>query len=564
MGIMQMELGGSLEQLRRRATGRGFQGCPCGAERLRETYLRLAGDFTVAECTSGRLMRVTLAARTQHIRQLATAPRWSGWLWDCLSGVLLGWLLFSGMFAVLAPVPLAWLHRRLARSANAGRTFRCAFRFALAFFAVHLSWLPLSMADVLGPVGGALTVLVLPAAALTWAVPLALTRWAFGPHTLLILPFAWVLTEALRTTGPFAFPWGAPGYALASGPLAQLASLGGLSLLTLLVTLTASVLAGLGTRKQRPALGVGLALVWLGSLAWGLGGLPPERSPTRTAVLVQGAVDPRVKAQGRSAAEWELYLNLTRAALASGPAQLVVWPETASPRAPSEPAALSALQRLNVPMVVGAPGDVPGQVRNSAYGVYGQVTGRQDKRVLVPFGATLPFEHALGGVYRAVLGGLGMSGYTSTTPGTALTVLPLGALRAGVSICYESVFPALARQAVRAGATVLMVISNDAWFGRGAGAEQHFQMGRLRAIETRRFLLRAGNDGVSAVVDPWGRTVFRAPRGERAAYRVPFDVATGVTPYVKFGEWVLMGSVVTLLALLAARLVASCLRLKLT
>ncbi|QLG13426.1 hypothetical protein HLB42_21065 (plasmid) [Deinococcus sp. D7000] len=174
-----------------------------------------------------------------------------------------------------------------------------------------------------------------------------------------------------------------------------------------------------------------------------------------------------MKAQGRSAAEWNLYLKLTRAALAAGPAQLVVWPETASPRAPSEPAALSALQRLNVPMVVGAPGDVPGQVRNSAYGVYGQVTGRQDKRVLVPFGATLPFEHALGGVYRAVLGGLGMSGYTSTTPGTALTVLPLGALRAGVSICYESVFPALARQAVRAGATVLMVISNDAWFGRG-------------------------------------------------------------------------------------------------
>lgn len=137
------------------------------------------------------------------------------------------------------------------------------------------------MADVLGPVGGALTVLVLPAAALTWAAPLALTRWAFGPRTLLVLPFAWVLTEALRATGPFAFPWGAPGYALASGPLAQLASLGGLSLLPLLVTLTASVLAGLET-AQRPALGAGLAVVWLGSLAWGLGVTPPEQAPTRT------------------------------------------------------------------------------------------------------------------------------------------------------------------------------------------------------------------------------------------------------------------------------------------
>lgn len=100
---------------------------------------------------------------------------------------------------------LAWLHHRLARSTGAGAAFRCAFRFALAFFAVHLSWLPLSMANVLGPVGGTLTVLMLPAAALTWAMPLALTRWAAGPRTLLALPFAWSMTETLRATGPFAF-----------------------------------------------------------------------------------------------------------------------------------------------------------------------------------------------------------------------------------------------------------------------------------------------------------------------------------------------------------------------
>ncbi|MFC6803585.1 nitrilase-related carbon-nitrogen hydrolase [Deinococcus caeni] len=106
-----------------------------------------------------------------------------------------------------------------------------------------------------------------------------------------------------------------------------------------------------------------------------------------------------------------------------------------------------------------------------------------------------------------------MAGYTSLTPGRLLNVLPVRDLRAGVSICYESVFGQLSRQAVRAGANLLVVLSNDAWFGQGAGAEQHFQMGRLRAIETRRFLLRAGNDGVSAVIDPWGQVRFRAPRG---------------------------------------------------
>ena len=93
---------------------------------------------------------------------------------------------------------------------------------------------------------------------------------------------------------------------------------------------------------------------------------------------------------------------------------------------------------------------------------------------------------------------------------------------------------------------MLVVISNDAWFGRGAGAEQHFQLSRLRAIETRRFLLRAGNDGVSAVIDPWGRVEFRAPRGERGAYRAAFDVRQGQTPYVRYGDWVVWGSALSL------------------
>ncbi len=86
-------------------------------------------------------------------------------------------------------------------------------------------------------------------------------------------------------------------------------------------------------------------------------------------------------------------------------------------------------------------------------------------------------------------------------------------------------------------------------------------MGCLRATETGRFLLHAGNDGISAVIDPWDRTIFLASRGERAAYRVPFDAATGVTPYVRFGEWIVIGSIVILLALLAFRLASSRLRM---
>ncbi|WP_216329209.1 apolipoprotein N-acyltransferase [Deinococcus aestuarii] len=468
-------------------------------------------------------------------------PAWPG---DALGGLLLGLLFLPSPLAVLAPLPLAALHRRLARSTGGRGAFGHAFVFALAFFSVHLPWLPASMADVLGPLGGLLTVLVLPAAALTWAAPLALTRVAFGSRTLLALPFAWVLLEALRARGPLAFPWGAPGYALTQTPLAQLASVGGVALLTLLVTGTASVLAGWGRRP--PAL-LALLAVWGAGLLWGRQVTPPVPPAPRTAVLVQGAIDPRLKARGRTLEELGVYLDLTRGALRSGAADLVVWPETASPLPASDPTVLPALRGLGVPLLVGAPGDVPGQARNSAYGVDGGVTGRQDKRVLVPFGESLPFSGVLGFLYTPVLNSLGMAGSTRLTPGRLLNVLPLRELRAGVSICYESVFGPLSRQAVRAGANLLVVISNDAWFGRGAGAEQHFQMGRLRAIETRRFLLRAGNDGVSAVVDPWGRVQFRAPRGERGAYRVAFDVSATRTPFVRYGDWVVWGSVLALL-----------------
>ena len=467
-----------------------------------------------------------------------------GGLGDALWGAVLGAMLFSPL-AVLAPLPLTFLHRRLAYTAGGPQAFRHAFWFALGFFGSHLAWLPRSMSDVLGPLGGLLTLLVLPAAALTWAAPLALTRTVFGTRTLLALPFAWVAIEALRTFGPLAFPWGTPGYALIQTPVAQLASLGGVPLLTLLITGSASVVAGLG-RHRPPAL-LGSLAVWSAALGWGLWITPDTVPAPRTAVLVQGNIDPRRKAQGRTLDELQVYLDLTRNALQAGPADVVVWPETASPRPVPDAAVLPALRRLGSPLIVGAPGDVPGQARNSAYGVDGVVTGRQDKRVLVPFGERLPFDGVLGGLYRPILASLGLTGYTSLTPGTALNVLPLQALRAGVSICYESVFAQLSRQAVRAGANVLVVISNDAWFGQGAGAEQHFQMGRLRAIETRRFLLRAGNDGVSAVIDPWGRVEMRAPRGERGAYRATFGLQDSQTLFVRLGDWVVWGSALTLL-----------------
>jgi apolipoprotein N-acyltransferase len=477
------------------------------------------------------------------------------WLGDALGGLGFAVLMGTGAWAPLAAFPLAWLHARLASSSELRSAGARSFVFTLFFFAWHLAWLPPSLAQTLGAAGGLLAALVIPAAALTWTLGLSLVWRLAGSRTLLALPWGWVVIEYYRTQGPLAFPWGAPGYALTDSPMAQWASLGGISLLTLFVTATASGWAAAAlTRSRRTRLRLlsGLGLLWMLSWAWGQGQLAETPSP-RTALLVQGNIDPRTKARGRSRAELQTYLDLTTAALRQVPADLVIWPETASPVPLSDPELARATATWGRPFVIGAPGDVPGEARNSAYGGTAIRTERQDKRVLVPFGEALPFERALGFLYTPVLTRLGLPGYTSLTAGRRTTVMPLGTVRVGVSICYESVFPALSAAAVRAGANVLVVISNDAWFGQGAGAEQHFQMGRVRAIETRRAVLRAGNDGVSAAVDPWGRILFRAPRGVRGAFAAPYVSREEQTLFVAWSEWVTGVSGVMFVLLVWAR-----------
>ena len=103
---------------------------------------------------------------------------------------------------------------------------------------------------------------------------------------------------------------------------------------------------------------------------------------------------------------------------------------------------------------------------------------------------------------------------------------------------------------VAQGAQVLVNISNDGWFGVGYGAEQHFGMGTLRAIETRRYLLRAGNDGITAVIDPLGRTVARVPRFREAALLADYALIEGSTLYVRWGDWLVL--VAALYAIVAA------------
>jgi apolipoprotein N-acyltransferase len=138
-------------------------------------------------------------------------------------------------------------------------------------------------------------------------------------------------------------------------------------------------------------------------------------------------------------------------------------------------------------------------------------------------------------------------------PGTQYKTAETLAGKIGVLICYEAIFPQLVRQlAARAG--VLVNISNDAWYGDSAAAYQHLEMARLRAIENRRYLLRATNDGVTTVIDPYGRLLQQLPRFQQGVLAARFDFINRETFYTAHGDlfaWAC--SVIAALMLLLSR-----------
>ena len=130
----------------------------------------------------------------------------------------------------------------------------------------------------------------------------------------------------------------------------------------------------------------------------------------------------------------------------------------------------------------------------------GRDLGHYDKVHLVPYGEYVPLQKYMPFISKLT------EAVGNYVPGQAGQVLKLGDERIGVLICFDSIFPELARKLVRSGADFLTVMTNDAWFGRSVAAYQHFDQARLRAVETRRTVIRAANTGISGIIYPSGRT----------------------------------------------------------
>ena len=196
--------------------------------------------------------------------------------------------------------------------------------------------------------------------------------------------------------------------------------------------------------------------------------------------------------------------------------------------------------------------DESGRLRayNSAFVIApdGTVGPSYDKMHLVPFGEYVPLQKALFFVDRMVRGAI-----AEFAPGRRARPLPTPAGEAATFICYEAVFPELVRR-VAGDAAFLVNITNDAWFGRSAAPRQHLAMAVLRAAENRRFLLRAANTGISALVDPAGRIVTATALGEKTILSGLLMPRRGRTLYARCGDLFACGcAIVTVLSAAALR-----------
>ena len=390
------------------------------------------------------------------------------------------------------------------------------------------------------------------------------------------LPLIWTAVEYLRSFGALGFTWNQlANTQIAVWPLIQYASLTGGYGVTLWIVLINVVLYALlrqagGLVRLRLTVGlvllVGLPLLHGGFTLWRAG--RKESPRTVTVGIVQPNVDPRDKWTWQAYGDVMQLLQTLTDSVATPVTDLVVWPETATPTylRRNHRHALdrirAQLQRLNVHLLTGVPDyefidDEIYRVYNATFLLRPDQPEIEDYRKirLVPFGEYIPLSG-----YLPQLKGLNL-GQGNFDAGRDVRVyrIPLKtqsgdvanqSLRLGSLICYESSFPALTRRMAIAGAELLVVVSNDAWFGHTSGPFLHAEIARLRAIENRTPVVRSANTGISMAIDAYGRVVAQSRFGKLAVLNATLVAAAQPSFYTRHGDWLAQLAVILLAGLL--------------
>lgn len=355
---------------------------------------------------------------------------------------------------------------------------------------------------------------------------------------------------------PVLFPWffGATMHRVPL--LIQTADLGGPILVGLvLVAVNLAVLEPIQARLQgrRVSLRVisfQLFLVCIGAIYGGLRIAQVDTQLARAPKLDVGLVQANMGLTGKRRDLDEglkRHLALSDQLLSSGRVELVIWSETSAMR-PVDERELAERVPVEVSRAIGAPAifgavlyrpvadDRRYVLYNSALATdaTGAVRGRYDKHFLVPFSERIPFGERYPILYRWSPNSLRIS------PGESMEPLPMSGHSIATTICYEDLSPGFVNALFRnRDAALLVNLSNDAWFGDTLEPYQHLALSKFRAVEQRRYLVRSTNSGISAFIDPVGRTLKQTQPFRQQTLRHSIAWFSGNTPYRRFGEWVL-------------------------
>ena len=568
------------------------------------------------------------AARMFYTRPCMQRSFWSTGAWKLSAAAALSAALLELPFPLAGPLPpwrsvFAWfglvplLIAILSKSATTQprpvrRGFFLGYLCGFLWYMGNCYWVRDTMAKY-GDLPAIVPVLLLIGYSLVlglyfglFGLGVALVRQATGNERLALVaaPVLWTALE-LAASRITSVPWDQLGYSQVDNALVnQLAPWTGVYGISFLLVAVSALIAGglvMDRCPPKPFL--------RGPKPWGIGGVllmtlgtigvfiaPSAPASTATAVLIQPNLDVSANNSWNGAGEWDKHIaeftklaseqcktyiaGIPQTGASNGEIvcppdpthpDLIAWPESPAPFDETDPkfqrAIIGIARAEQTPIVVGNIGwdfDAPAQqwnYYNSALivGADGNRVGRYDKVHLVPFGEYIPFQDLLTFAHK-------LTGRVSKfSRGDGPKVFRLNGHRYGVFICYESVFADEIRSFSQLGAEVLVNISDDGWYGDTSAPWQHLNMVRMRAIENRRWILRDTNNGVTAVIDPYGVVRQSIPRHQSDALPAQFGFRDDITFYTAHGDvfgWLCALIALAITAVSAKRMLASDSRLR--
>ncbi|GGM86239.1 apolipoprotein N-acyltransferase [Shewanella xiamenensis] len=456
---------------------------------------------------------------------------------------------------IIYPVAMAlalWLSGSLSSKAS----FFHWLSFGFGCFAVGISWVHVSM-DTFGGLPLAASVGLMALLALYLALYPALTglglAWLTRANTpslwrnLLLFPALWVLTEWARGWVMTGFPWIWAGYSQTQGPLKELASIIGALGLSFLIAMLAGALALCFSKRYKSLL---ILLPIIAVAAWTAPKLT-QIKPTGESVkvaLVQGNIPQSMKWEPE--ALWPTLLKYMDLSREHFDADIIVWPEAAIPAPESMVQDFldnaNKVANLNhTSIITGIISRQHDEFYNSLIVLGNHNQKQQDtpdyesdgsnqfkKHHLLPIGEFVPFEALLRPIapfFNLPMSSFARGDYQQPN-------LSAVGHKIAPAICYEIAFPEQLRDSVNLGTDLLLTVSNDAWFGTSNGPLQHMEIAQMRAIELGRPLVRATNNGVTAVVDEHGNITAALPQFETGVLSATIPLVTGQTWFAKIGQ----------------------------